>query len=197
MNAQELYVKKEDGSFKPSTTFFCETCRIVHRTKEEGDKCCQKPKPAEPKPCKYCGEVVPNTSNYTYSPSYHADCRTEHLLDKAKECEITGPDVFYDPYREEINSLENLQDHYYCEEIPEEERPEYFHFCTEDSWGGIDLERALANELEDYYCSDDDYPADKDVIALEELENFLTVWNAKQTIRTYHPDYSRKVKLVW
>lgn len=49
MNSKVLYQKSESGDFNEVKAFYCSSCGTVHRTKEEGDKCCV------PRLCK-CGK---------------------------------------------------------------------------------------------------------------------------------------------
>lgn len=197
MNAQELYVKKECGEFKPSTIFFCEKCRAVYRDKARADECCGPKKEPDPLPCTYCGELVP-VNGCSFAPHFHDECRTADWLSKAEEIPAPFDEdaMVCDSHRDQIDTIEMIMDYYYAEETPKEYRPEYCFACTPRTFA-IDSTRVVNNLLEDFWCPDSDYPQIEQVVDLKELEDFVTQWNSKQTIVTYSPDYTKKIRLEW
>lgn len=84
-----------------------------------------------------------------------------------------------------FDSVDELREHCECEDIP---APAWCHTTIEQAFS-FDVFDAL-----DSYLSDEHHEDARDQVkGWDELEVFWTAWKAKQTLKSFYPDYSKIV----
>jgi hypothetical protein len=145
-------------------------------------KCCA------PKICSVCGKE-------TNSPRLRCEpCQMEYWFqagNRMRESDYEGHFIFceegygaQDGYFENVDALRD-----YCED-DDTPLPKFVFGCTERVWDGIDVDRAIENDLEEFHED-----AMGDVRDLAELHAFMKTWNAKQCIPSYYVDYKQVIVL--
>jgi hypothetical protein len=84
-----------------------------------------------------------------------------------------------------FDNVEELREHCECEDIPV---PSWCHATTEQPFS-FDIFDALDNYLNDEHHEE----AHDQLEGWDELEAFWKAWAAKQTLKSYYPDYSKAV----
>lgn len=173
MNAQELFVA--DG--KSAGVFYCSECRIVHRTKEQADECCDRR-------CSDCGAKLENyyirCKECQDKVSKAAEQKAYEEARKITEAEYDEPLVlgYYDG--DEFDScIEDVLDGAYCraDNVPFEEIDDLFPKFV---WGvkpvpfpKIDSNSIIEYFFDEYYSDNDDYYPNDFLEGLDELDEAL------------------------
>jgi hypothetical protein len=188
MKPTELFL--QDG--RPSTIFFCGECRVVHRTIEEADRCCQ------PYKCTKCGT--------TCQQKYWTVCdgcqrkekaaKEKLLFDAAEKilaigyegwvyCEGVG-DEFFESVDELMDTLELS--------APEDAPVTYAWACTPEHFAFLDIESVLEH-IEQDGDAYEDFDA-RDLDGIQELSAAIDAFNeANEAVVSYHPDFKRAIIL--
>lgn len=87
--------------------------------------------------------------------------------------------------------MDEFLDQMACLEDDEEELPTWVFPCKERGFGKIDASDILENQLSDHFEDAYDH-----VIDDEGLQKFLNEWCAKQTLKSYEADYTRKINVA-
>lgn len=194
MNAFELFNEKG----QPTNIWACGKCRSLTlghgliNTREAAEKCC------EPDKCRHCGKDIEHNKPFrvlAHEECERADRRRKEVerLEKAEEVtsgydswlysdDVTGyRDGFWTDMGELLDHLEDEEDI---------ERPE-FVFCCHEISHLIDLGHVLENLCEEGY----DEMADR--LETKELEKAIEAFHElnKDALRSYQPDYKRKVRV--
>lgn len=184
MNAQELF--NQDGS--SAKVWYCQKCRIVHKTKAWADQCCP--------PCA-CG--AEREKGYAYCRPCLDRRESEREQEKfakaqkipAKDyagwvfCDGTGNSGYHESVDEFLEYWEDNRDE-------DDEKPEYVWACEENHFVFVDVaditERICENGWEDM---------DPDSLnGLKELEAAIDAFNkANESVVSYDPDYTRAIIL--
>lgn len=191
MNATELFLK--DG--RTSGIFYCEKCRIVHKTKDFADQCCQNYK------CDKCGA---DTGSRCWTACdacrYKHECEVEDArFEKAEKIPSDKYDgwVFFeglrhnDGFAENVDALlENLE-----YEKEDEERTfevKYVWACNEVHFALLDVDYILQNIEENGYEG-----FDVDMLhGTDELKSAIDKFNeANKNVCSYEPDYKKAIIL--
>jgi hypothetical protein len=194
MNA--IYLHLPDGT--PTKWSMCSECNTVAAPGnfDLSQKCCT---------CYDCGEPLPKDERIPYVTGsgkslYHRECerkrraaRDAEVLEKAElvtdydgpvYLEGVGRGSYGDAFFETAQELsEHLDFH-------EGERPLFAHCCTARGLS-IDLDTVLENATEEMYddCRDD-------LDGVDVLQSAVDAFNAaNESIRTWDPDYKRKVAI--
>ena len=159
----------------------CAVCKKAYFDKNMAEKCCS------PKFCEDCGKELHPRWHMTVCTS----CCDKRLFDKAEKLTPAQWDgwVQRDGYGYNegyFESIGDLLEHCKDEGI---ETPEWV-FCCEKIHHRIDIDNILFDMLEEAHEDARDCIVDE-----EELCRFVKEWNAKQTVATYYPDYSKVVVL--
>lgn len=191
-----IYLHLPDGT--PTKWSMCGECRRVSApgNHDLSEKCCI---------CYDCGKPLAKDERVPYvtgngNALYHRDCerkrrmeREADVLDKAEL--VTGYDgpvyldgvgngSYGDGFFCDVNELsEHLDFH-------EGERPLFAHCCTQRGLN-IDLNQILESATEEMHesCYDD-------LDGVEELQAAMDAFNkANESVRTWDPDYKRKVAI--
>lgn len=161
----------------------CIKCNKYYIQKEVADLCCSKDI-ISPKICNQC--------NKNEIDSYRTicdDCKELNRFKKAEKIEdfdgyvVTSTD---DDYYPDINELKE----YYEEQGYD--LPKYVYVTKEIKWEltNHDIDNMIENSLENHYEDASDH-----IVDLKELEDFIEIWNKKQTIVSYEPDYTNVILL--
>jgi hypothetical protein len=182
MNAIELF--HQDG--KSAKVFYCSGCRVVAKTQEEAERCCQ------PVKCNLCGREV----GETYWTRCEA-CRNKAEADAERQrFEKAEKVTSYDgPFFSE--SISGYQDGFFTN------ISELFDYCADEEiavpeyvWAShpfpivdADVDSIISHigeSLEDFDS--------KTLNGLDDLKNAITAFNeANRDLVSYEPDYSKAV----
>jgi hypothetical protein len=173
---------------KQITTYQCSKCNQYYLVKYAADSCCTKeaePPARKPKLCE-CGAEI----------RYNGSDKCEQCIEKTRFSKAIHLNHDYvgqvyseglgwnDGYFESVDALvEWCQD----EEVT---IPDYAYACNNVKWNGIDIECEVENSLDGFY---DD--AIDDVVDLQELIDFVSIWNRKQRISTNEVNYKFAILL--
>lgn len=187
MNAIELF--HQDG--KSASVFVCGHCRVVARSKEEADKCCQSTK------CQYCG-LDSGRQHWTICDACRkikdAEREAERFQKAEKLIAWTGH-VFLEGtgrngYSDDVG---DFWDYWECDHDESDEKPKYVWACKENHFAVADIddltERIADNGWEDF---------DPDCLnGLDELKAAVEKFNvANKDLICYEPDFTRAVLLA-
>lgn len=186
MNAVELF--HQDG--RSAGVYYCGRCRIVRKTVEQAESCCQ------PRHCEKCGNEIDEQYR-----SVCEDCRHEERMQKETErlakaelVEYEGGWVFSDAIAYNngyFESMGDLLDHIQDEEP--EQWPEFAYLTSEQPFA-IDYDRVI-EDAESQLEWDSDW-GEPSYTGEDELRAAIEKFNeANKSIKTYWPDYGRKVKV--
>jgi hypothetical protein len=182
MNATELYLK--DG--RSAGVFYCEKCKIVHRTTAEADQCCM------PYHCKGCGKETQRYVNIC-SACFNKQQDKKEAERFAKAAKITKWDGWV--YVEGLGyqngyfqSVEDLIDYLTDEE--DGNYPQYAWTCSANHFVNAEIsditERIGDNAYEDFNT--------EDLNGLQELKAAIAKFNdANKDAVSYTPDYTTAV----
>lgn len=165
--------------------------------------------------CSKCGRVWPNDDGMPQgfaakccAPKYCQDCGKEiesyrlrcdpcqmkawfQTGERMRETDYKGRFIFceegYGSQDGYFESTDDLRD--YCQDEGVD-LPAFVFGCTERVWNGIDIDRAIENDLEEYHEDAIDSVHD-----LSELRAVIKVWNEKQHISSYHVDHKQVIVL--
>ena len=175
---------------KPCGVFCCGKCNAV-LAEDLAEKCC--------KPCE-CGKETMNRFQAECNECYRKrlNDRRHEQLREAEEIEWDGEMMLLS------EDLPNHRDGWYTDpedvaeaihwrkqEEPGFEPPE-FVFASTRRTKGLNLNSAIENMLDDTH-EDADWPSKS---AVAELQKHVDVFNAKESITFFEPDYKRKVRIV-
>jgi hypothetical protein len=183
--AIELY-KLQDGEYKPCAIYFCSTCRVVHRTKDEAEWCHGERLCA-------CGQKI----TQGYYQRICSECQSKEWREKnrikeadrfeaAKKitvAEYTGEhvylgDSYYDSAEEAVDQFLKGQE------------PEYVWACCEHGIQKLDASDVVQNIVENMW-EDADY---SDLNGMDELQAALDAFNkANESIQLWEPDYTTAI----
>lgn len=184
MNAQELF----HASGKPTGIFHCEKCRIVHRTKEMADACC------DPK-CGICGVTVGNYSVYCDAcVKKREEEREAERYAKAEKLETWDGWVYCEGYGYQDGYFDSIDSLLEClDESADEEgfvRPTYAWCCEPDQ-----IVRASFDSIIDSIEFAEGQDA-SDLEGVKELQAALDAFNkANESVVTYSADYKKAVAI--
>lgn len=186
MKATELFL---DGG-KPAGIYFCAKCRRVHVEKSGAENCCA------PEKCSSCGIVLneENRARYKQCNGCTEVRRTKKEIDTLRNAEIIQkPTHSYIHTYDAIGRNDGFME--LCELYDEVESegmtlPCYVFDCKEEHWDGLDADNIIENALSDWFEDAQDH-----IVDIEQLRDFLTVWNKKQTLCQYGEDQSRIIVL--
>lgn len=186
MKATELF---RDGG-KPAGIYFCAKCRRVHVEKSGAENCCA------PEKCSSCGIVLneENRARYKQCNGCTEVRRTKKEIDTLRNAEIIQkPTHSYIHTYDAIGRNDGFME--LCELYDEVESegmtlPCYVFDCKEEHWDGLDADNIIENALSDWFEDAQDH-----IVDIEQLRDFLTVWNKKQTLCQYGEDQSRIIVL--
>lgn len=177
MNPIELFHK--DG--KPSGVFYCEKCRIIHRTLETATQCCDYR-------CKHCGATCPNywVACSECSRKESEKREAERFAAAEKVYDYDGPiycdGIGYDGYSADLEEfIENCD---WCET----EAPDYVWTCNRVHFAHFDYSEILERIGEQGY---EDFDPD-DLNGIPELKAAIEKFNeANAGIESWEPNYKR------
>jgi hypothetical protein len=195
MNAQELFTKSADGTFKSTDFWYCDKCRSlyflqsVEARKNLAENCCQ--------PCSKCGD--PTDTLYgckkcrREAQDLEYDAKEERTWEKAEVVDSCEHGYFYeDDYRSDEQEVIDMLD---------EDVKEVWVFAAQPVTNNklITMDRII----EDLECSldvDSDYVEDimKGIEGLVALDAAVDAFNAQNadTVLYYVPDYTKKIRIV-
>jgi hypothetical protein len=171
-----LFTQREDG-VRQEKAFGCGECGSVYATTESALRCCKQDY------CQDCGVEVNQHWNKCSSCSEFARNEKAVLLTK-----WDGP-VYDDSRDKYYESIEELAEWY--EDESEDDRPEFIFPCKEVSFKGLDADDILMNATEDLF--EDAYDHLKGV---DLFRSAVERFNEAQDLKTWSPDFSRKIKLA-
>lgn len=166
--------------------FACGECGAIHGpyvgndAHERAAKCCKQHY------CE-CGEKIA----YFMSMSKCSKCNSlegnKKILSNATEIQEWEGPVYDDNSSRYYENMEEFEDWRYCLD-DNESVPEWLFPCEEIKFGRLDahdvIESRLCEMHEDAECDD-----------VEGLQKFLDEWCDKQSIASWEPDFSRKIKV--
>ena len=165
----------------------CEKCGGTWLDEQIANRCCEE-KPANK--CRVCG------CNVKYPSTLCTDCREKERYEKAKKIKYSEykEDYVYDENKQNYyRDKEDLEETYYDDAYDEGQKPVYpdwCYGCTSFTFE-LNVESAIERESEEMYEDFDEI----DIVDLQELTDFMEVWNKKQTAKTYYPDYKTVILL--
>ncbi len=182
MNSTELF--HQDG--KPAGVFWCGGCRIVHRTKDMADQCCQ------PNRCA-CGAECDKYWTICRSCSDAKDVqREQERFEKAEKIdgwdgpiflEGTGVDGFSLGMNDFLENWEN--------EYGDEPLPEYAWACSENCFCSLDVDKIIEDATQESYEE-----WDGEVFGRDDLASAIETFNkANASLVTWTPDYTQAILL--
>lgn len=186
MNGIELYRVLEDGSYKPVSVWYCSKCRIVHKTKEDADKCCVHM-------CSKCSkEIVP----YAYRGMCDDCSRTESAkreLEKIEKAELIENDSEYIYYGDDYKTEDDLFDHF--RDMSKEDLKvacEFGFYCDKVGY----TEPGIVEYVREQ-CENDHYEEASDQLqGLDELQKAVDVFvEANKGFCSYMVDEKKKVSV--
>ena len=157
----------------------CGVCKKAYFDKDIAEKCCV------PRLCEDCGKEI-ESYRIVCEPCYE-----KRQFDKAEKLTYAQWDgwVQRDGYGYNEGYFESVDDLLqHCED--EDIEPPDWVFCCESREHKLNADDILDNMLSDAHEDARDCIVDE-----EELCRFVKEWNAKQTVATYYPDYSKVVIL--
>jgi hypothetical protein len=198
MNVREMVFRGEDIT----KLYACGECGQCYSPKNVGvqnardiaEKCCD----PQQFTCKVCGVVVPPYRTMCEKHAEQAKLRRATPIPAKDWSDPVFSDEVSGDWSEGYSSdIENLIDYHYGYGPTEEELagaapplpPAYCWPCTSRSLS-LDPVSLLENSVDDMHEDAGDQIVDAD-----ELCAFIEAWNAKQTCKTWYPDYSRVVVL--
>ena len=169
-----LYVE-EDGNVRPLSHHVCAHCRHILPDRDAAKRCC----------AKYYCEVC-KAETYQYHTLCGA-CRDQKQMDKAKEVVYEGGPVYDDATDQYYADLSD-----YLDSTDPGDEAEFVYLCKVDR-----LCEENAGELADRFVENllQEHHEDARVENVDELEASIRKWLDKQTLETWHPDYSKKVRV--
>lgn len=186
MKAIQLFVGKAD-SFEPTGVWFCDKCKVVHRSEREANQCCLNYQ------CNRCNQ---DTGSRMWLVC--EECRKKEELqkekarfDKAEKLTVWDDWVYCEGHGRDgyCESLDELKDE--CESEGWE-LPEYVWACEAKRFVQADLSDITQRISED---GPEDWDSE-DLEGLEELKAALAVFNAANIEKVaYWPDYTKAVLL--
>jgi len=179
----QLFVKLPDGTMKDQLHYACAHCYCILPNKELAEGCCKQDY------CEVCGTEIGK-----YWPVCTA-CSKAKKTEKAVTVDLAvydgsvydeSQDVYYHDYGEFEDSVEP------------EDRPEFLYCCTTHKLKEKDPEWMAENIMGNLY---DDFATaggggGLDLVDTSELVAGIKAWLDRQTLEVFHPDYTRKIKVV-
>ena len=181
-------VTTQGDPYQKAIGYACGSCSQVFRplgrkpeflrlAREAADRCCK------PKCCADCGVQIRPTQDFC---DRHLELRPLFRAQYVSPWQYDGA-VFS---RELVEVHGGVFSHVgelidYCD-LNAEPLPPYVFACRERHWPGLEVAIALRDSLTDHYAG-----AGHDVVDLGDLVTFVESWNARQTIVSWSPDFSR------
>ena len=113
-------------------------------------------------------------------------------LSKAKEIELPFDGPVYDPGTDKyFTNLSKFEDWY--NDIagdPDYSKPKFIHPCREEKFKGPNVDWILESCTEDLFED-----AIEHLEEVQELRDFIKAWVAKQSLVTFYPIYSKKIRV--
>ncbi len=168
-----VFVKLPTGEMKEQSHHVCAHCLQLWYSREFAYDCCRQKK------CSSCGGDI-------FHGSLCIPCDDKQLLAGAVEVPYAGTPL-YDPvtgkYFEDLDG--------YLEEVSEKSRAEYLHPCNIIDYEGIDAETAIGMSMD--WMQED---ARDSLVDVDELKEFVSAWNKKQTLQSWEPALNTKIKVL-
>ena len=119
--------------------------------------------------------------------------RSKKVIEKAVEIDQFDGPVFCDDADRYWSDLSEFED-WVSDQIADDERdsiPEWIFPCDLKDFKKLDATDLIQNYIGDEHHED----AADQIEGLDLLQAYLNEWCAKQTIQSWHPDYSRKISV--
>lgn len=197
MNARELYVLNDDGTYSPAGVYYCGECHLTATSESWAEQCCK------PGKCEGCGDPTPRGWTLC-SPCRFVVNRAKLVAkhdaaEKVKLADYEGRMVYVEPYEEYVMTSE-------LDEWVKEKREDYkannlellaaweppMVFATYEEHYLVNADYALEQALCDAF---EDAHEHVDGEAKKKLAEYLTSWSNENLPTGYMVDYKIAVEV--